>query len=130
METTYMVAKELREGRYLIIDDIPCRVVEIESSKPGKHGAAKMRITGIGIFENQKKVMLTPGDADVVVPVIGRKNIQIMSIEGKTAKVMDQQTYEMYDLEIPDELLKDAAAGKEAEILEAMGRKKVERIKG
>lgn len=129
METTYIVAKELREGRYLIIDDIPCRVVEIESSKPGKHGAAKMRITGIGIFENQKKVMLTPGDADVVVPVIGRKNIQIMSIEGKTAKVMDQQTYEMYDLEIPDELLKDAAAGKEAEILEAMGRRKVERIK-
>ncbi|MEK6979075.1 MAG: translation initiation factor IF-5A [Candidatus Micrarchaeota archaeon] len=129
METTYMVAKELREGRYLIIDDIPCRVVEIESSKPGKHGAAKMRITGIGIFENQKKVMLTPGDADVVVPVIGRKNIQIMSIEGKTAKVMDQQTYEMYDLEIPDELLKDAAAGKEAEILEAMGRRKVERIR-
>ena len=88
-----------------------------------------MRITGIGIFENQKKVMLTPGDADVVVPVIGRKNIQIMSIEGKTAKVMDQQTYEMYDLEIPDELLKDAAAGKEAEILEAMGRRKVERIR-
>lgn len=124
-----MVAKELREGRYLMIDDIPCRVVEIESSKPGKHGAAKMRITGIGIFENQKKVMLTPGDADVVVPVIGRKNIQIMSIEGKTAKVMDQQTYEMYDLEIPDELLKDAAAGKEAEILEAMGRRKVERIR-
>jgi translation elongation factor P/translation initiation factor 5A len=42
---------------------------------------------------------------------------------------MDQQTYEIYDLEIPDELLANAASGKEAEVLEAMGRRKMERIR-
>lgn len=129
VEKVFAVAKELKEGKYVLIDDIPCRVVEIESSKPGKHGAAKMRVTGIGVFEGQKKTLLTPGDADVEVPIIERKNVQIMSVSGKNAQVMDQQSYEIYDMEIPDELVSQAAPGKEAEIIEAMGRRKMERVK-
>jgi translation initiation factor 5A len=129
VEKVFLVAKELKIGKYVLIDDIPCRVVEIESSKPGKHGAAKMRITAMGIFEGQKKTLLSPGDADVESPIIERKNVQIMSVSGKSAQVMDSQTYEIYDLEIPDELVANAASGKEAEVLEAMGRKKMERIK-
>ncbi|MDD5171639.1 MAG: translation initiation factor IF-5A [Candidatus ainarchaeum sp.] len=129
VEKVFAVAKELKIGKYVLIDDIPCKVVEIESSKPGKHGAAKMRITAIGVFEGQKKTLLTPGDADVDVPIIERKNVQIMSVSGNSAQVMDQQTYEVYDLEIPADLQSQAAAGKEAEVLEAMGRKKMERVK-
>jgi translation initiation factor 5A len=129
VEKVFLVAKELKIGKYVLIDDIPCRVVEIESSKPGKHGAAKMRVTAIGIFDGQKKTLLSPGDADVESPIIERKNVQIMSVSGKSAQVMDSQNYEIYDLEIPEELLANAASGKEAEVLEAMGRKKMERIK-
>ena len=129
VEKVYAIAKELREGKYVLIDDIPCKVVEIESSKPGKHGAAKMRVTGIGVFEGQKKTLLTPGDQDVEIPIIERKNVMILSVNGTNAQVMDQGTSEVYDIEIPSELLNNAAPGKEAEIIEAMGRKKVERVK-
>lgn len=129
VEKVFAVAKELKIGKYVLIDDVPCRVVEIESSKPGKHGAAKMRITGIGVFEGQKKTLLSPGDAEVECPIIERKNVQIMSVSGKSAQVMDQQSYEIYDMEIPEELVAAAAAGKEAEVIEAMGRRKMERIK-
>lgn len=129
-EKIYSTAKELKEGKYVLIDDIPCKIVEIESSKPGKHGAAKMRVTAMGIFDGEKKTLLTPGDADVEVPIIERRTVQIMSVSGNNAQVMDSQTYEMYDLEIPQEFLNQMVAGKEAEILEAMGRKKIERIKG
>jgi translation elongation factor P/translation initiation factor 5A len=52
-----------------------------------------------------------------------------MSVSGKTAQVMDSKTYEVYDIDIPDEFVKDAAAGKEADILEAMGKRMIERIK-
>lgn len=128
-EKAYAVAKDLREGRYLLIEDIPCKVVEIETSKSGKHGAHKMRITGIGIFDGQKKVMLAPGDSDVEVPMIDRKNVLIMSRNGKTAQVMDLTSNETYDLEIPEEMLEVAVSGKEAEVIEAMGRRKVERIR-
>jgi translation initiation factor 5A len=128
-EKTFASAKDLKEGRYVIIDDVPCRILSIEVSKPGKHGAAKMRITGIGIFDGQKRTLLTPGDADVEVPIVERKDVQIISVVGKTAHVMDSQTYETYDLEIPDEFVAQAAVGKEAEILESMGKRKIERIK-
>jgi translation initiation factor 5A len=128
-EKIFAVAKDLKVGKYVLIDDVPCKVVNIESSKPGKHGSAKMRITAVGIFEGQKKTLLSPGDADVEIPIIDRQTVQIMSVSGKTAQVMDSKTYEVYDIDIPDELVKDAAAGKEADILEAMGKRMMERIK-
>ncbi|MBI5223577.1 translation initiation factor IF-5A [Candidatus Micrarchaeota archaeon] len=129
VEKVFAVAKELREGKYVIVDDIPCRVVEIESSKPGKHGAAKMRVTAIGVFDGQKKTLLTPSDADVEVPIIERKDVLIMSVSGKTVQVMDKQTNETYDLDVPEDLLGSVDSGKDAEVLEAMGRKKMERVK-
>ncbi|MEM4626340.1 MAG: translation initiation factor IF-5A [Candidatus Bilamarchaeaceae archaeon] len=129
VEKTFASAKDIKVGKYILIDEIPCKVVEVETSKTGKHGAGKMRITGIGVFEGQKKVLLTPADADVEVPIIERKTVQIMSLNGKTAQVMDTQTYEIYEMEVPDELLPNAAACKEVEILSSMGKKKMERIR-
>ena len=51
VEKVFAVAKELKQGKYVLIDDIPCRIVNIESSKPGKHGSAKVRLVAIGIFD-------------------------------------------------------------------------------
>ena len=33
----------------MLIDDAPCKIMEINMSKPGKHGEAKGRIVAIGI---------------------------------------------------------------------------------
>jgi translation initiation factor 5A len=129
VEKVFAVAKDCREGKYLLIDDIPCRIVQIESSKPGKHGAAKMRITAIGIFNGQKKTLLTPGDADVEVPIIDRKTVQVLSVSGATAQVMDKETYEVYDMDINEELAGQVEPGKEVDILAAMGNKKMERVR-
>ncbi len=129
VEKIFQEAKELKPGKYVLIDDIPCRVVEIESSKPGKHGAKKMRVTAIGIFDGQKKIMLTPSDADVDVPIIERREVLMLSVSGRNAQVMDKQTNETFDIDIPEDLVANAAAGKEADVLEAMGRRKMERIK-
>jgi len=129
MSKIFSSAKELREGKYVIIEDIPCRIVNIDSSKPGKHGAAKMRITGIGVFDGQKKMLLAPSDADVEVPIIDRQTTQVIAVNGNTAQLMDTTTYEVFELTIPEELMKDAAAGKEAELLCALGKKAITRIK-
>ncbi|RME79444.1 MAG: translation initiation factor IF-5A, partial [Methanobacteriota archaeon] len=68
-DTNRVKAKDLKVGRFLVIDDIPCKVVSIDISKPGKHGSAKMKIVAIGIFDGQKKSLLTPTDGQVEVPV-------------------------------------------------------------
>jgi len=128
MSKVFSSAKELKDGKYVIIEDIPCRVVNIDSSKPGKHGAAKMRVTGIGIFDGQKKVLLVPSDADVEVPIIERQTAQVVSINGNTAQLMDTTTYEVFELTIPAEMVADAAAGKEADIMSALGKKTITRI--
>ncbi len=129
VEKVFATAKEIKTGKYLLIDDIPCKVIGVESSRPGKHGSAKMRITAVGIFNNQKKTLLTPGDADVEVPIIERKTAQVMSVSGNTAQVMDSKTYEMYDIEVPEEIASEVESGKELEILEAMGKRKIERVR-
>ncbi|MDE1798513.1 MAG: translation initiation factor IF-5A [Candidatus Micrarchaeota archaeon] len=122
-------AGDLKEGKYVLIDDIPCKIVGIDTSKPGKHGAAKMRITAIGIFDGQKKNLLVPSDADVEIPMVERGNAQVVSVSGKTVQLMDLTTFETYELEIPEEFMANAAPGKEAEVLGAMGRRTIVRIK-
>jgi translation initiation factor 5A len=129
MEKMFASAKDIKEGKYLLIEGVPCRVVGIDSSKPGKHGAAKMRITGIGIFDGQKKQLLVPSDADVEIPIIERSTAQVVAVNGNTAQLMDTTTFETFELTIPEELAKDAAAGKEAEIMSAMGKKAITRIR-
>jgi translation elongation factor P/translation initiation factor 5A len=52
----------------------------------------------------------------------------VVSVNGNTAQLMDTTTYEVFELTIPAELVKDAAAGKEAEIMFAMEKKAITRI--
>ena len=52
--------RELKEGRYVIIDDEPCIIKAISHSKPGKHGSAKARVDAIGIFDGQKRSVVNP----------------------------------------------------------------------
>lgn len=129
MEKLFNSAKELKDGKYILIDDIPCRVVGIDTSKPGKHGAAKMRVTAIGVFDGQKKQWLGPSDQDVEVPIIDRGNAQIVSMNGNVAQLMDTTTFETFELTVPEEMLANAAAGKEVELLSAMGKRAIVRVR-
>ena len=128
MEVIRTTAKELKVGRFVVIDGVPCKVVSIDVSKPGKHGSAKMRITAIGIFDGQKKTLLTPTDGTVEVPVITKRTAQVLSVSGSTAQVMDKESYEVFDVVVPDELSSEISEGKEVEIMEAMGRRAILRV--
>lgn len=122
--------KDLKVGRFVMIDGIACRVVDIEVSAPGKHGAAKMRITGIGIFDGQKKTLLKPSSGDIEVPVITKKKAQVVSVTDTTAQVMDLESYETFDLPIPEDMKGSVKAGAEIEIMEASGRRAISRVMG
>ncbi len=60
-------------GQYIVIDGEPCRIVEYEKSKPGKHGAAKARIVAISVTTGSKKNVISPVDARIDVPMIEKK---------------------------------------------------------
>ncbi|VVB73463.1 Translation initiation factor 5A [uncultured archaeon] len=122
-------AKDLKIGKYVMIDDEPCKVVEMQVSAPGKHGAAKMRITGIGIFDGSKYTLMKPSDGDIEVPTVERKIAQVVSIGNDVAQLMDPTTYEMYELKIPEELKGQVEAGKEVELLEAIGKRLMQKVR-
>ena len=95
---------ELKVGRFIIIDDIACKVVDIQTSRPGKHGHAKCRLTAVGLTDNQKRIIVKPGHDKVEVPIIEKKDAQVLSVQGDMVSVMDMETYDTFDLKVPDEL--------------------------
>lgn len=115
---------KIKEGRYIVIDDEPCKVMAIATSKPGKHGAAKARIDAIGIFDGVKRSIVSPVSAKTYVPVVERKSGQILSIAGNMAQLMDMKDFSNFEIAIPDEKKGTIEVGKEYMYIESMGKKK------
>jgi translation initiation factor 5A len=126
----YISVKDAKNGRIIMIDGVACKVVEVEMSAPGKHGSAKARITGIGIFDGQKKTLLKPSGSDLESPVTTKTRAQVVSTVGDNAQLMDLDTYETYELQIPDSVKSSLKPSSEVEVLECMGKKVILRIVG
>jgi len=122
-------AGSIKEGSYIVIEDTPCRVVEVEKSKTGKHGSTKVRIVGVSIIDNTKKVLTVPSDAQVNIPIIDKKFAQVINVGKDTVQLMDLKTYEFYEVSKPQELADKLTAGMEVEVWEVMGYKFISRIK-
>lgn len=103
METKLTQVSLLKAGSFVMFDDIACKVVDVETSKTGKHGHAKCRITAVGLINGQKKIKIFPGSDKVEVPIIEKESAQELSISQDSATVMDSKTYETFDLKIPEE---------------------------
>lgn len=127
-DITYMTMKEIKTGRFILIDGIPCRVVDIETSAPGKHGASKMRLTAIGVFDGAKRTLLKPSDADAEVPIINKKKAQVVSLGTGTVQLMDSETYETFETKIPDDLKDSIKPGAEVELITYGDNKAISRI--
>jgi len=117
--------KDLKEGRYIIINDEPCRIVSMTTSKPGKHGEAKARIEAIGLFDGQKRSIVNPVRHKVNVPIIDKRRGQVISMSSGNAQLMDMETYETFTIDVPDEFQGKLDNGQEVRYLTAMGRKKI-----
>nr|MBI4156529.1 translation initiation factor IF-5A [Candidatus Woesearchaeota archaeon] len=106
-------ASSLKIGSFVVFDGFACKVVKIDMSKTGKHGHTKCRIEASGLIDNRKIIKLMPGSDRVDIPLIEKKNAQVLSIHGDIANVMDVSTYETFDLKIPEELKAEVKEGKE-----------------
>lgn len=124
---TVCEVRELREGGYIIIDNEPCKIISITTSKPGKHGEAKARLEAVGIFDNQKKSIVHPVKHRVDVPMIDKRTAQVLSLMGKSVQLMDMETYETFELPIPEEFKSGITPGKEVQYISALGKKKISR---
>jgi translation initiation factor 5A len=86
-----------------MMDGSPCRITHYSTAKPGKHGSAKARVEGVGVFDDKKRSLSQPVDAKVWVPIIQRKQGQVINIENGEAQIMDLDTYENFRFTLDDE---------------------------
>ena len=121
----------LKIGHYVVIDDEPCKIVEYERSKPGKHGAAKARIVAMSLFTGNKKSVVSPMSAKLQVPIVDKKSGQVLAITGTNVQIMDMETYETFDTSLPDEeeIRGKIASGQEIEYWRILDRVIIVRIK-
>lgn len=109
----------------------PCRISEYDTSKPGKHGAAKARIVGVGVFDGQKRPHVGPVSMQVHIPLIDKRMGQIISITGDNYQLMDSETFETLDVTLIDDEVKGKLGnGQNVEYWKVMDRVKIMRIKG
>lgn len=113
MEKRQTVIKSLKPGSFCLIDDVPCKVDAVQVSKPGKHGGAKARLVASGIFNNQKMTIVKPADTKIDVPIIEKKNMQLIAFIGESAQLMDLEDYSQIEVKIPDELRGELHEGDE-----------------
>ncbi|MBD3319191.1 translation initiation factor IF-5A [Candidatus Woesearchaeota archaeon] len=113
MATKIVNAGSIKVGSYILIDGVACKATNISTSKPGKHGSAKARIIAVGLIDGKKRDIVLPSGDSVEVPIIDKKSAQVMFVSGDTANVMDLETYETFDMKIPEELKDDVKDGVE-----------------
>lgn len=120
--------RTLKPNRFVMIGDEPCKILDISTSKPGKHGEAKARIQATGLFDGQKRSVVHPVTHKVRVPLIDRRKAQVLNRSGGEVQLMDLETYDTFELPVPDDFEGGLEPGSEVHYLVAMGRRKLTRL--
>ena len=117
--------RELKVGRYVNIDDEPCKIVSIDTSKPGKHGSAKANIVATSIFTGAKKSLVGPVSTKCQVPLIDKRKATILYTNGSEVSVLDAETNQEVVIEINDDHECSLEPGAEILYIVAMDRYKL-----
>ena len=102
--TKLVEVTNLKKGNYVVLDDVACVVKDTQTSRPGKHGHAKVRLEAVGILDSKKRQTVMPGHDKIPVPIIDKLNAQVLSISGDKANIMDMESFETFDLQMVEEL--------------------------
>ena len=119
----------LKEGSYLMLDGEACVLRSVQLSKTGKHGSMKCRLEAITLIDDKKKVQIFPSSDKVEVPIIEKKEAQVLNVHDNKANVMDLESYETFDLDISDELKNQVTEGKQVVYWIVMDKKVIKQVK-
>ncbi|KAH8602473.1 eukaryotic translation initiation factor eIF-5A [Bisporella sp. PMI_857] len=73
-------ASSLRKGGYALLKSHPCKILEIHTSKPGKHGHAKCAFSGIDIFTGKFVEDSCPSSHNMEVPFVKKREYEVVYV--------------------------------------------------
>ncbi|XP_078616898.1 eukaryotic translation initiation factor 5A-1-like [Branchiostoma floridae x Branchiostoma japonicum] len=92
----------LRKNGFVMLKGHPCKIVEMSTSKTGKHGHAKVHLVGIDIFSGKKYEDVCPSTHNMNVPHVTRKDYQLTNIDDGHMALMDEGGEVREDLKVPE----------------------------
>ena len=107
-KTEKVESQRLKNGSLVMIKGNPCRVIEVSTAKPGKHGSAKVILKGRDVL-SAKVYECTYHAGDMVdAPICKKTEYTLLNIDGSTLEVLDHNGEVKSDVNLPDaEHLKD-----------------------
>jgi len=97
-----MQCSALRKNGFVMIKNRPCKIVEMSTSKTGKHGHAKVHMVAIDIFTSKKLEDICPSTHNMDVPNVKRKDYQLIGMDDDFVSLMDDSGETRDDLKCPD----------------------------
>ncbi|KAG4301904.1 hypothetical protein PCK1_001880 [Pneumocystis canis] len=118
----------LRKNGHVVIKGRPCKIVDMSTSKTGKHGHAKVHLVGIDIFTGKKLEDLSPSTHNMDVPNICRSEYQLINIDDGFLNLITSDGSTKDDIRLPEgelgeKIVSDFNEGKDLliTIVSAMG---------
>ena len=74
-------ASACRKGGFLMIKDRACKIVDMSTSKTGKHGHAKCKFMALDIFDGSKHEMIESSTHNVNIPNVTRTEYTLTFID-------------------------------------------------
>jgi translation initiation factor 5A len=121
-------ATEAKVGVNIIVDGVACVVKKMDVSKTGKHGHAKVRIEAVDLISGVKKVFVTPGHDRIEVPLVEKKKAQVLSKSEGKVSVMDLESFETIEINIPEDLSENIVENANVEYWDIEGTKIIKRV--
>ena len=100
-------SSSLRKGGHVMINNRPCKIVEMSTSKTGKHGHAKVNLVGLDIFTGKKLEDICPSSHNMLVPEVKRTEYQLNYMLGEFLALLDNNGRMRGDIRCPEDKLGD-----------------------
>jgi len=97
-----MQCSALRKNGFVMIKGRPCKIVEMSTSKTGKHGHAKVHLVALDIFTQKKYEDICPSTHNMDVPNVKRRDFQLLDIDDGYLSLMDDGGNTRDDLKLPE----------------------------
>merc|ERR1739844_255402 len=93
----------LRKNGYVMIKEKACKIVEMSTSKTGKHGHAKVHMVALDIFAGKKYEDICPSTHNMDGPNHKRRDFQLLDVsDDGYLSLMDDGGNTRDDLELPE----------------------------
>ncbi|CAI4043877.1 hypothetical protein SKDZ_10G2470 [Saccharomyces kudriavzevii ZP591] len=102
-----MQCSALRKSGFVVIKGRPCKIVDMSTSKTGKHGHAKVHLVTLDIFTGKKLEDLSPSTHNLEVPFVKRSEYQLLDIDDGFLSLMTMDGETKDDVKAPEGELGD-----------------------